>query len=122
MDHLWISLPLAKEGAWVPYESATVGGFFFIDTAPTEIYTRPYTLSLHDALPISGRFDDRLVDERVLEAGIGRARRERRSEEHTSELQSHGLISYAVFCLKKKKANTRIKKPLTSKNKTKKKK
>src|SRR5213596_3901712 len=26
----------------------------------------------------------------------------RRSEEHTSELQSHGLISYAVFCLKKK--------------------
>src|SRR5213596_4064313 len=27
----------------------------------------------------------------------------RRSEEHTSELQSHGLISYAVFCLKKKK-------------------
>src|SRR5213596_130722 len=24
-----------------------------------------------------------------------------RSEEHTSELQSHGLISYAVFCLKK---------------------
>src|SRR5216117_4579282 len=27
-----------------------------------------------------------------------------RSEEHTSELQSHFLISYAVFCLKKKKA------------------
>src|SRR5881275_1201362 len=26
-----------------------------------------------------------------------------RSEEHTSELQSHGTISYAVFCLKKKK-------------------
>ena len=30
---------------------------------------------------------------------IGRAR----SEEHTSELQSHSFISYAVFCLKKKK-------------------
>src|ERR1043165_4143457 len=29
-----------------------------------------------------------------------------RSEEHTSELQSRGLISYAVFCLKKKKNNT----------------
>src|SRR5213596_4161481 len=29
--------------------------------------------------------------------------RDKRSEEHTSELQSHGLISYAVFCLKKKK-------------------
>src|SRR5213596_4136486 len=31
------------------------------------------------------------------------SRLDRRSEEHTSELQSHGLISYAVFCLKKKK-------------------
>src|SRR5213596_4135873 len=31
-----------------------------------------------------------------------------RSEEHTSELQSHGLISYAVFCLKKKKRESRI--------------
>ncbi len=29
-----------------------------------------------------------------------------RSEEHTSELQSHSLISYAVFCLKKKKHNS----------------
>ena len=29
-----------------------------------------------------------------------------RSEEHTSELQSHSFISYAVFCLKKKKNNT----------------
>src|SRR5881275_3063431 len=29
-----------------------------------------------------------------------------RSEEHTSELQSHGTISYAVFCLKKKKRRT----------------
>src|ERR1051326_9437153 len=27
----------------------------------------------------------------------------KRSEEHTSELQSHSFISYAVFCLKKKK-------------------
>src|SRR3546814_10752494 len=31
---------------------------------------------------------------------------ETRSEEHTSELQSLMLISYAVFCLKKKKTNT----------------
>src|ERR1051326_9434291 len=29
-----------------------------------------------------------------------------RSEEHTSELQSHSFISYAVFCLKKKKTNS----------------
>src|SRR5213596_3916455 len=39
-------------------------------------------------------------------AGVGSACRRStrsRSEEHTSELQSHGLISYAVFCLKKKK-------------------
>src|SRR3546814_3172712 len=32
-----------------------------------------------------------------------------RSEEHTSELQSLMRISYAVFCLKKKKKNTKIK-------------
>src|ERR1043165_10039641 len=32
-----------------------------------------------------------------------RTLRDIRSEEHTSELQSRGLISYAVFCLKKKK-------------------
>ena len=31
-----------------------------------------------------------------------------RSEEHTSELQSHSFISYAVFCLKKKNVGTRI--------------
>ena len=31
-----------------------------------------------------------------------------RSEEHTSELQSHSFISYAVFCLKKKKQTTHL--------------
>ena len=36
-----------------------------------------------------------------------------RSEEHTSELQSRGLISYAVFCLKKKKITTKKKKQNT---------
>src|SRR5881227_4317407 len=35
--------------------------------------------------------------------------RRRRSEEHTSELQSRTVISYAVFCLKKKKKETRNK-------------
>src|ERR1051326_9272593 len=35
-----------------------------------------------------------------LPAPVGRTHR---SEEHTSELQSHSFISYAVFCLKKKK-------------------
>src|ERR1051326_5991459 len=35
--------------------------------------------------------------------GFRRPLRQLRSEEHTSELQSHSFISYAVFCLKKKK-------------------
>src|SRR5216110_1349286 len=74
--------------------------FFFNHTATTEIYTSSHTLSLHDALPISragvarGPGSD-LAGERAA----ARAR----SEEHTSELQSRELISYAVFCLKKKK-------------------
>src|SRR3546814_9675792 len=38
---------------------------------------------------------------------IGAAQR-RRSEEHTSELQSLMRISYAVFCLKKKKNNNKV--------------
>src|SRR5213596_4276746 len=75
--------------------------FFFFNAAPTpDIYTRPYTLSLHDALPISytGLLDigKPLAGETVVVAAASR------SEEHTSELQSHGLISYAVFCSKKK--------------------
>src|SRR3546814_4618267 len=38
--------------------------------------------------------------------GVGAVRVVRRSEEHTSELQSLMRISYAVFCLKKKKRTT----------------
>src|SRR3546814_1985939 len=38
--------------------------------------------------------------------GIGQPLRQERSEEHTSELQSLMRISYAVFCLKKKKKKT----------------
>src|ERR1043165_10294515 len=68
--------------------------FFFNDTATTEIYT----LSLHDALPISSRRWRRAFPRPTRSCA-----RRRRSEEHTSELQSRGLISYAVFCLKKKK-------------------
>ena len=40
-----------------------------------------------------------------------------RSEEHTSELQSHSFISYAVFCLKKKKTTTKKKTKTTKKEK-----
>src|SRR3546814_7858461 len=75
----------------------------------------PYTTlfrSLPHRLPAAGR--RRLADPRAR-TGIRRARRGRnrtrsrhdlghgRSEEHTSELQSLMRISYAVFCLKKKK-------------------
>src|SRR3546814_6707078 len=42
----------------------------------------------------------------ALELLFAEADRVRRSEEHTSELQSLMRISYAVFCLKKKKQNT----------------
>src|SRR5918992_2249061 len=71
--------------------------FFFNDTATTEIYT----LSLHDALPICRGVRHR---PRLLLAAVRRAAASRsRSEEHTSELQSRETISYAVFCLKKKK-------------------
>src|SRR5213593_5248680 len=77
--------------------------FFFLNaTAPPEIYTVSYTLSLHDALPIS------CAGVALARLARGRARRPplraapARSEEHTSELQSQLTISYAVFCLKKK--------------------
>src|SRR5213596_4247376 len=79
--------------------------FFFNDTATTEIYTRPYTLSLHDALPISTPITSRRDRRSSRSARPDSARAGSRSEEHTSELQSHGLISYAVFCLKNKKEN-----------------
>src|SRR5216110_4014938 len=85
--------------------------FFFNDTATTEIYTSSHTLSLHDALPISAPPARASARRRAGRTGGSRHRRPRppaapparRSEEHTSELQSRELISYAVFCLKKKK-------------------
>src|SRR2546430_17418578 len=71
--------------------------FFFNDTATTEIYT----LSLHDALPILGRDVGRghhLLA--VLHPLLGLLRLDRKSTRLNS---SHSQISYAVFCLKKKK-------------------
>src|SRR3546814_2843587 len=44
--------------------------------------------------------------QQYVESAAQRSRRHVRSEEHTSELQSLMRISYAVFCLKKKKNNT----------------
>src|SRR2546426_8406300 len=82
--------------------------FFFNDTATTEIYT----LSLHDALPISrgrGRVD---ADNGLPERGWREARppeharpraERRRSEEHTSELQSPCNLVCRLLLEKKKK-------------------
>src|SRR2546427_5727916 len=79
--------------------------FFFNDTATTEIYT----LSLHDALPIwvgvatvsvrKGR--SALRSRNPVSARLA-SRRDRKSTRLNS---SHSQISYAVFCLKKKKKN-----------------
>src|SRR6187455_3875904 len=79
--------------------------FFFNDTATTEIYTVMNTLSLHDALPISQPTARRRLGETTdaLSTDELPAVSDARSEEHTSELQSLITISYAVFCLKKKK-------------------
>src|SRR3546814_6519210 len=51
--------------------------------------------------------NNRTFGRKVKEAILAMAL-EQRSEEHTSELQSLMRISYAVFCLKKKKKNTRL--------------
>src|SRR3546814_8560268 len=95
--------------------------FFFNRTATTEIYTYGHTLSLHDARPISAAPSPPAITALepapiasivpLLESTACAATPLRpnataalnRSEEHTSELQSLMRISYAVFCLKKKK-------------------
>src|SRR6266436_9357921 len=76
--------------------------FFFNDTATTEIYT----LSLHDALPIPKR--TRSTHKRRWRSSAAcrcarRRRPSRRDRKSTRLNSSHGYISYAVFCLKKKK-------------------
>src|SRR2546427_10103546 len=90
--------------------------FFFNDTATTEIYT----LSLHDALPISFRRRSRGSHRRApprpgRRAGsasldpdrtLPRYRRSVRDRKSTRLNSSHSQISYAVFCLKKKKKKT----------------
>src|SRR5881394_3613896 len=77
--------------------------FFFNDPAPTEIYTGWYTLSLHDALPICCSTSTTTSANSSPSWIPAVSSPWPRSEEHTSELQSHHPISYAVFCLKKKK-------------------
>src|SRR5258707_10328668 len=79
--------------------------FFFNDTATTEIYT----LSLHDALPISSTITTR--SPRLCKSRLDQQERLYASEGRTLSIDrkstrlnsSHANISYAVFCLKKKK-------------------
>src|SRR5260370_27481400 len=85
--------------------------FFFNDTATTEIYT----LSLHDALPISpwlqvGRRRPAL--ERRGRVSAGMLGRLHRSEEHTSELQSHlNLVCRLLLEKKKSRPTNRSRNP-----------
>src|SRR2546422_9054554 len=80
--------------------------FFFNDTATTEIYT----LSLHDALPISTKTCfAKGVQGSDYRRGLGvRARSNRRSEEHTSELQSRLHLVCRLLLEKKKKKKNKI--------------
>src|SRR5688572_30940676 len=86
--------------------------FFFNDTATTEIYT----LSLHDALPIWRRGGRKVRERRGGSGSVGRGARRapaahaavrRRSEEHTSELQSQSNLVCRLLLEKKKKKNVK---------------
>src|SRR5258708_34373867 len=95
------------------YSTFASVSFFFNDTATTEIYT----LSLHDALPIyvflcywsmerslhlcvTGYYPSQEIWEYINPAGFIYSHIDRKSTRLNS---SHQIISYAVFCLKKKK-------------------
>src|SRR5438046_6893026 len=84
--------------------------FLFKATAPTEIYT----LSLHDALPIwlpaIGPYSSTARPSRAHQDryASGCAREGRRSEEHTSELQSLTNLVCRLLLEKKKKKNKNI--------------
>src|SRR2546429_2595804 len=92
--------------------------FFFNDTATTEIYT----LSLHDALPISSALvtsSDTAPIRPPASISSGNAARPSsaattsapwpdRDRKSTRLNSSHGYISYAVFCLKKKKQDRSV--------------
>src|SRR3712207_7176922 len=102
--------------------------FFFNDTATTEIYT----LSLHDALPILrleaqvpqlrvgrvvvvlleldarvGEVVDRDLHPELLGRALGDLGQLHQDRKSTRLNSSHANISYAVFCLKKKKSHYR---------------
>src|SRR2546430_4520291 len=80
------------------FRSGVLSFFFFNDTATTEIYA----LSLHDALPISRAHAARRDDPAGVRRAPRRRARHRRSEEHTSELQSQSNIVCRLLLEKKK--------------------
>src|SRR3972149_1002418 len=85
-------------GAFFVDGLAHVGFFFFNDTATTEIYT----LSLHDALPISDHVVELVETVDVQPRAAGRRHHAARSEEHTSELQSQSNLVCRLLLEKKK--------------------
>src|SRR2546430_5471727 len=92
---------MAYEGlTFMMRKPASITFFFFNDTATTEIYT----LSLHDALPISCRTDRPDAFRGMEGASVSSAvvPRRDRSEEHTSELQSQSNLVCRLLLEKKK--------------------
>src|SRR5258708_29921700 len=75
-----------------------MSSFFFNDTATTEIYT----LSLHDALPISAHSSHTCTSSATLHSLPRLHHLKKRDRKSTRLNSSHQIISYAVFCLKKK--------------------
>src|SRR5215471_20161364 len=91
-----VTSPIADLSKWHTFF------FFFNDTATTEIYT----LSLHDALPIRAHTTHHAKHHRPPRNRVCRrpCRGCVRSDRKSTRLNSsHVEISYAVFCLKKKK-------------------
>src|SRR5260221_10327436 len=97
--------------------------FFFNDTATTEIYT----LSLHDALPISFAAHHAMslhvssIAWQIRGSALARDTSVQQMSEFTERLRdrkstrlnsSHTVISYAVFCLKKKKKTQAVSSPM----------
>src|SRR2546430_12513739 len=96
--------PVLIRRYWIKVPLRYVVFFFFNDTATTEIYT----LSLHDALPIYlDRARLRIVRAVEIAQAVDDGRQLasclRRDRKSTRLNSSHSQISYAVFCLKKKK-------------------
>src|SRR5438552_18025877 len=95
-----MSMPISSPASHLPLS-------FFFNNAPT---TKIYTLSLHDALPIS---QSNAGLEVAVHPAAGHVRHRQRRRAHDAHLaqdrkstrlnSSHQIISYAVFCLKKKR-------------------